>query len=102
MKLEGLLSKGAHVGFLGHYYLYVNPELGVRKVMLQQITCTCAPHKGFIELTWKPDLLEKYQPRFSPNCLCNYWENFKGENNWIPVQTTPKKGVKPLDIKQPQ
>ena len=33
MEIEVLLSKGAHSGLFGHYKLYVNPDLGVRKNM---------------------------------------------------------------------
>ena len=68
--------------------------------MLRRITCACALCKEFIKHPWKPGVSEKYQPRFAHNRLCKYWENFKGENDWIPVQTTPPKGVNPLDIEQ--
>jgi hypothetical protein len=53
MKLEGLPVKGAHVGLLGRYNLYVDPELGVGKAMLQQIPCACAPCKEFTKHPWK-------------------------------------------------
>ena len=33
---------------------------------------------------------QKDQPRFVQNCLCKYWEIFKADNEWIPLQTTPK------------
>ena len=34
MNLEVLPSQESHVGFIGRYNLYVDPKLGVRKVML--------------------------------------------------------------------
>jgi hypothetical protein len=102
MKLEGLPSKGAHVGLLGRYNLYVDPELGVGKAMLRRIPCACAPCKEYTKRPWTPGVPEKDQPRFQQNRLCKYWEIFKGENDWILVQTTPKKGIDPLDIEQSQ
>ena len=102
MKLDGLPSKGAHVGLLGSYNLYVDPELGVSKVMLRKIPCACAPCKEFIKRPWKPVVPEKYQPCFANNRLCSYWENFKDENGWITVQTNSKKGRQPTNIEQPQ
>jgi hypothetical protein len=53
MKLEGLPVKGADVGLLGLYNLYVDLELGVGKAMLRQIPCTCAPCKEFTKHPWK-------------------------------------------------
>jgi hypothetical protein len=70
MKLEGLPVKGAHVGLLGCYNLYVNPDLGVGKAMLQRIPCACAPCKEFIKRPWKPDIPAKDQPHFEQNWLC--------------------------------
>ena len=63
-EIEVLLSKGAHSGLPGHYKLYADPDLGVRKLMLQWIPCECAPFKEFFKRTWKPGVPAKDQIRF--------------------------------------
>ena len=34
--------------------------------------------------------------------MCKYWDIFRGDNDWIVVNTVPKKGVDLLDIKKSQ
>jgi hypothetical protein len=98
MKLTGFpASKMTRSRLRSMYNIRANLNLGMGKIALRRIPCTCHACAEQIRAPWLVNTKLRDQPRYQSSVNCHWWPSFDGLNDWTVASLVPGKKGKDND-----